>query len=302
MRRAGAPRLWLSLAVVTLVLAGCAAGSRSFSGRRAMSHARQLVKLGPRPVGTEANRQAADYIEKEMLKLGWRVEQDCFAYRGEMLCNVIAKRGTGPIVLVGTHYDTRPVADRDPVDRSLPVPGANDGASGVAVLLELARVLDPAATEQMELWLVYFDGEDSGDLAGWEWAVGARHLAQKVSQEPRYRPEYVIIVDMVGDADQTLYYEWSSSLWLKEALWDLADTLDYGDVFVPRHRHHVIDDHTPFLQIGVPAVLIIDLDYPYWHTQYDTLDKLSARSLERVGHVLQVWLEGEPLAMRAVSR
>jgi glutaminyl-peptide cyclotransferase len=294
------------LLVLALVGVGLMAslGGRAavFSGRRAMSHARQLMRLGPRIPGSAASAQARDYISDQLRREGWDVDVQQFAYGGVALGNVIATRGEGPIVIVGTHYDTRPIADRDPDDRTVPVPGANDGASGTAVLLELARVLDAEATEGMQVWLAFFDAEDSGDIMNWEWAVGSRTLAQRLVNQPGNRPEYVIIVDMIGAANQTIHYEWSSSLWLQERLFALAADMGYGDMFVPTYKHHVIADHTPFLQTGVEAVLLIDFDYPYWHTQRDTLDKLSAESLQRVGRLLQAWLEGEPLATRAVSR
>lgn len=294
--------VWLSLAICLLLVVGCGSREKTFSGRRALAHAKRLVAMGPRPAGSEANRQAREYIVATLERYGWEVEIQPFAYGGVSLANIIAKRGEGPIIMLGTHYDTRPIADRDPDDRSKPVPGANDGASGVAVLLELARVLGPKATQGRQVWLVFFDAEDHGDIAGWEWAAGARHFAQWLVDTPQARPECVMIVDMVGDAEQTFYYEWSSSLWLQEHLWALAKELGYAEFFVPTFKYSIIDDHTPFLKIGVEAALLIDMDYRYWHTQRDTLDKLSAKSLQRVGHVLQYWLEGEPLATRAVSR
>ena len=88
----------------------------------------------------------------------------------------------------------------------------------------------------------------------------------------------------------------------RKRLWGLAADLGYSNVFVATHKHHIIDDHAPFLKIGIPSVLIIDFDYPYWHTLDDTTDKVSARSLQRVGHVLVTWLEDEPLAARAIAR
>jgi glutaminyl-peptide cyclotransferase len=297
---------WLGAVALVVVFAVLALargdGTMAFSGRRAMGHARQLMRLGPRLPGSEASVKATEYIRGQLEREGWEVATERFAYAGVPLINVIAKRGEGPIVIIGTHFDTRPIADRDPDDRTIPVPGANDGASGVAVLLELARVLDPAATEGMQVWLAFFDAEDSGEIAGWEWAVGSRNLAQRLVNQPGNRPEYVIIVDMVGGTDATFHYEWSSSLWLQEKLWALAEDLGYEERFVPRFKHHVIADHTPFLQSGMEAAILIDMDYTYWHTQRDTLDKLDAQSLQRVGRLLQTWLEAEPLATRAVSR
>jgi len=290
----------VTIATLLISLAACGSSADGFSGSRALQHVRRMVRMGSRAVGTEGNQKAAEYIVSHVERYGWEIEKDCFAYGGENLCNIIAKKGEGPIVLVGAHFDTRPVADRDPVDRTQPVPGANDGASGTAVLLELARTLDQPAGSQV--WLVFFDGEDSGDIGGWDWAVGSNHLAQRLTNEPQNRVEYAIIVDMVGDADQQLFYEWSSSLWLKEELWGLAAELGYNNVFQATHKHHIIDDHTPFLKIGIPAALVIDFDYPYWHTLDDTPDKLDAKSLQRVGHVLKTWLEDEPLAARAIAR
>lgn len=293
---------WVTIGTLLISLGACANSADGFSGSRALQHVRRMIRMGSRAVGTEGNLQAADYIVSHVERYGWEIEKDCFAYGGETLCNIIAKKGEGPIVLVGTHFDTRPVADRDPVDRTQPVPGANDGASGTSVLLELARTLEQDKIAGSQVWLVFFDGEDSGDIGGWDWAVGSNHLAQRLTKEPQNRVEYAIIVDMVGDADQQLFYEWSSSLWLKEELWGLAAELGYSNVFQATHKHHIIDDHTPFLKIGIPAALIIDFDYPYWHTLDDTPDKLDARSLQRVGHVLKTWLEDEPLAARAIAR
>jgi len=278
------------LALVLVGLVGCAADERTFSGERAMAHVETLVAMGPRHVGSEGNEAAAAYIEKELEEHGWEVELQEFAHRGLPVRNVLGTKGQGPLVILGTHYDTRPLADRDPQDRSLPVPGANDGGSGTAVLLELARVLDERATDQVTIQLAFFDAEDRAGLGGWNGCVGSYHAAASLTE----RPAYVIIVDMVGDNPQELYYEWSSTLWLQERIWALAHELGYQHSFVAEHRHNIIDDHTPFLQQGIPAALIIDFDYIYWHTTLDTPDKLSAASLERVGRVLETLLKGEP--------
>lgn len=290
----------IALALVALALAVAGAGCRTaearFDGDRAFAHINRLCDLGPRPVGSEAGRRAADYIERVLADHGWEVESQEFAHQGEVLRNVIGKKGRGPLIILGTHYDTRPLADRDPVDRSRPVMGANDGGSGVGVLLELARALDESATDETEIWLAFFDGEDRGGIDGWPWCVGSRFMAKELAQHPEHRPEYVLIVDMVGDDDQRIYYEWSSALWLQERIWRVAAELGHGEHFVAKHRHTIIDDHTPFLRWGMTAALVIDFDYPYWHTCHDTLDKISVDSLQRVGDVVETLLEGEPLA------
>lgn len=279
-----------TLVHVVLVLSGCLVPANRFSGERAMRHVEAQCDLGPRPVDSDANRQTADYIVETLTDYGWEVEEQAFAFREKALRNVIGKKGEGPLIILGAHFDTRPVADRDPADRSSPVMGANDGASGVAVLLELARVLGEEATDQAEIWLAFFDGEDSGALNGWPWCVGSTEMANGMTR----RPEYVLVVDMIGDADQQIYYEWTGSLWLQEKVWAIADDLGYSRWFIPEHRYSILDDHTSFLQRGFNAAVMIDFDYPYWHTIHDTVDKVSVDSLQRVGDVLERLLEQEP--------
>jgi glutaminyl-peptide cyclotransferase len=287
----------LTLVTVVSLVTGCGQAGNTFSGRRAYDDVKTLVSYGPRPVGSEANRRTADYIAKTLRDAGWKVEFQDFTQGGLPIRNVIASKGSGPLILLGTHYDTRPVTDQDPADRSQPVVGANDGASGVAVLLELARVLSAKATDQAEIRLAFFDAEDRGDLNGWDWSIGAQYTARNLDRAPRM----VIIVDMVGDADQQIYYEWNSSLSLQERIWRIAAQKGYGAYFIPTYKYAMTDDHTPFIRQGYPTALIIDFDYPAWHTTQDTLDKISADSLQRVGNVLQTLLEGEPFAPNPVD-
>jgi len=288
--------IFFGIILLSIVICSGCGRDRAFQGQRAYRHVEALLKLGPRPVGSVGNEKARAYIARTLKREGWTLFEDEFAYRGEKVRNLVAKKGSGPVVIIGTHYDTRPLADRDPLNRAQPVPGANDGASGVGVLLELARVLDRTCTDHYEVWLAFFDAEDRGDIDGWEWCVGSRHLAAKLVDEEGMHPEFVVVVDMVGDAHQEIYYEWSSTVWLSEKLWTIAEEEGYREYFIPQYRHFVVDDHSPFLEKGVPAALIIDLDYPYWHTGADTLDKISADSLHRVGDVLETLLEGELVA------
>ncbi len=275
--------------LASISLVGCG-DARTFDGDRAMEHVENQCDLGDRSVGTEGNAATVEYIADYLERYGWDVEYQEFAYLGRTLCNVMGTKGEGPLIILGTHFDTRPVADRDPDDRAASVPGANDGASGTAVLLELARVLDETATDQATITLAFFDGEDRGDLNGWPWCVGSSYMAANLEEEP----EYALVVDMVGDADQEFFYEWSSSLWLQEKIWGIADELGYGTIFRSEHRYVIEDDHTSFLQQGIDAAVIIDFDYRYWHTASDTPDKISADSLQRVGDVLEKLLEEEP--------
>jgi len=224
-------------------------------------------------------------------------EQD-FTFRDVNGRNVIASKaqsatpaaGEGNVLIIlGAHYDTRSLADRDAEDKSRPVPGANDGASGVAVLLELARTLDMSKA-RAGVELAFFDAEDQGNINGWPFSVGAAYMAQHLDVQP----QAVVVVDMIGDADQQIFWEGNSNLPLMEELWGIAKDLGYAEQFVPQYRYTLTDDHAPFLQQGIPAVDIIDFDYPSWHTAADTPDKVSAASLERVGHVLKTWIESRP--------
>ncbi len=287
------PKVWRVVQVGLLLLLGaaglfaCAGGApRHFQGELAYRHVQAQVALGPRTVGSAGNRQAGDYIAAELRRQGWQVEIQEFTYRGVSLRNILAARGRGPRVVFGAHYDTRSHADHDPDNarRQDPVPGANDGASGAAILLELARVLGQEELD-VQVQLAFFDGEDNGEIDGWPWCVGSTYMAQSLL--PEQYPRYVVVVDMVGDADQQLYWERFSNQQLRTAIWALAAELGYGDIFTPTVRYAIIDDHQPFLQRGIPAVDIIDFDYPYWHTVSDTLDKVGAQSLERVGRVLE---------------
>lgn len=154
-------------------------------------------------------------------------------------------------------------------------------------MLELGDVLREYELKN-EVWLAFFDAEDMGRVDNWPWSVGATHMAENL----RVRPEYVVVVDMVGDSEQELYYEGNSDTALRERLWKIAADLGY-DEFVPERGHTIIDDHVPFARRGIPAVDIIDFDYPYWHTIEDTCDKISWESLERVGRVVEVLLAGD---------
>jgi glutaminyl-peptide cyclotransferase len=270
-----------------LLLAACGVPEPLiFDGEAAQAHVTAQCDLGFRPTGSEAGWATGDYIISYLDQQGWMVETEEFTYRGTPVRNVVGRVGEGPIIVLGAHYDTRRSADEE--DPDVPVMGANDGASGVAVLLELARTLDRDKL-QNQIWLAFFDAEDNGRLDGWEWCVGSSYMAAHLE----VMPEAVVVVDMIGDADQQVYLERNSDPALQTSLWDIAARLGYADAFIPQYKYSMVDDHVPFAQRGIPAVDVIDFDYPYWHTTQDTPDKVSAESLERVGRVLEVWLEGE---------
>ncbi len=287
-------------------LAACAPASqgtapKTFDGKRAYAHVSEQMRLGARPTGSAVLRSTGDYIIVQMKQAGWITESQEFVYRNVPIRNIVSKigGGRGAVIVVGAHYDTRLRADQDKLHPEQPVPGADDGASGVAVLLELARTLDVAKL-QNEIWFTFFDAEDNGELSGcvvtpgncnvapWPWSVGADYFAEHLAVKPRM----VVILDMIGDADQNIYYEYNSDKETQEQLWGIAARLGYGAQFIAQYKWSMDDDHTPFLRRGIPAVDVIDFDYPYWHTIQDTADKVSADSLERVGRVMKVWLEG----------
>ena len=273
--------------LVTCVASCCSREPLDFDGEAAYEHVTAQCDFGFRPTGSAAWQATGDYIIAKLEEYGWTVETQEFTYRDTLVRNIVGKLGWGPVTIVGAHYDTRRSADME--DASVPVMGANDGASGVAVLLELARTLDRNKLNN-EVWLAFFDAEDNGRLDDWDWCVGSRYMAGSLA----ITPESVVVVDMIGDAGQNIYLERNSDPVLQTRLWDIAASLGYSDTFIDEYKYAVYDDHRPFIDRGIPAVDIIDFDYPYWHTTQDTPDKVSAESLERVGRVLEAWLEKGP--------
>jgi Zn-dependent M28 family amino/carboxypeptidase len=265
----------------------------SFDGERAYADVLTQVSFGSRVPGTEGHAKLQEWAQDELESAGWQVEIQTSEALGHPIENIVARRNDdAPHIILGAHYDTRMFADNDPdpAQHTNVVPGANDGASGVAVLLEMARSLPD---ETVPVWLVFFDAEDNGRIEGWDWILGSREFVKNNSVQPRA----AIIVDMIGDADLKIYKERNSNPDLTNEIWAVAKSLGLEDKFIPEYKHAMLDDHTPFLEAGIPAVDIIDFDYPYWHTIQDTPDKVSADSLQAVGKTLLVWIiqqNGQP--------
>ena len=278
-----------------LCLVSCTTHGKSqqdyvFNADAAYEHIKKQLSFGPRYPGSAGHQEQIDWINNQLLNLNWKVELQQFEYMNTRLTNIIAKKGdSNHPIIIGTHFDTRRYADGDPLleNKGKPVLGANDGASGVAVLLELARILKEE--EGKSYWLTYFDGEDQGNIAGWDWIKGSSFFANSLDIVPKA----VIIIDMIGDADLAIHQEGFSNQLIQDQIWQMALSLGFGDVFIPKIKYSIIDDHKPFVDLGIPSVLLIDLDYPYWHTVDDTLDKVSTLSLERVGLVLSKWLQSQ---------
>jgi glutaminyl-peptide cyclotransferase len=281
---------------ITLVLLGLLFLSNKslkdvFDGERALRDVEAQLAFGPRTPGSEAHRLTANWIYAELEDIndtyGWLISRNAVLVDDHKIENILACLGAGhPYYLLGAHYDSRALADRDPdpMSRTFPVPGANDGASGVAVLLGLARSLSPDLPGQV--CLVFFDAEDQGDLAGWDWIQGSSYFAEHLQG----RPDGVAVVDMVGDSDLNIYREGNSDPALTEAIWDVAADYGFEQQFQDSFKYTMLDDHLPFVEKGIPAALLIDFDYPWWHTAGDTLDKVSAESLDAVGTTLYYWL------------
>jgi glutaminyl-peptide cyclotransferase len=260
---------------------------KEFNAQRAYEDMAYQVGLGPRTMGSVAHEQVADWMASELKKQHWVVETQETVISGVAIKNIIAKRGHGtPWILIGSHYDSRFIADRDPI-RANPmkaVPGANDGASTVAILMELGRVL-PLKIDQ-QIWLVFFDDEDNGNATGSGWSIGSQYFVSQLQE----KPDSVVVLDMLGDKDLNIYMEANSNRQLNSQIWSVAAELGYAQ-FIPKYKYSMIDDHTPFLEAGIKATDVIDFDYPYWHTTNDTLDKISANSLKIVGDTMIKWLE-----------
>lgn len=263
------------------------------SGERAYQDVVTQTDMGPRTPGSEAHAQIRTWLNQELTEAGWQVEEQELPAQRQTAYNIVASResptaGPAPWIVIGAHYDSRFWADNDPdaARHRDPVPGGNDGASGVAVLLELARTLPEDLPNNV--WLVFFDAEDNGGIPGWDWIMGSRAFVESLGSD---LPDAAIIVDMIGDRDLNIHYEKSSDPRLMQQIWGTAAELGYEEQFIPEYRFRILDDHVPFLDAGVPAADLIDFDYPYWHTLEDTADKVSAESLLAVSDTLWHWLQ-----------
>ena len=259
----------------------------SFSAQRAFAILEKQCEFGPRPPGSAAHRETQNYLFTELQKYASNVALQPHEYKVNTetlhLNNILAEFGppNQETVLLAAHWDTRPFADRDPKpeNRDKPILGANDGASGVAVLLEIARVLKEHPPPRRVV-IVLFDGEDYGRTVD-NMFIGSRFFAQNLG---KWRPDYGILLDMVGDKDLTLpieAYSWNANQGFTQAIWNRASALGLVP-FQQRLGRAIMDDHVPLIEVGIPMVDIIDFDYPYWHTIEDTVDKCSPKSLEVV--------------------
>jgi glutaminyl-peptide cyclotransferase len=271
---------------VRAFLLGQQTASAKLDGVRALADVQTQVAFGPRIPGSDAHAKELEWMRSDLESTGWQVQIQQAESMGHPIQNLIAFRTTDPPqYILGAHYDSRIYADRDPdiAKQTQPTPGADNGASGVAVLLELARTLPANAPT---VWLVFFDAEDNGKIPGWDWTLGSKAFVATMT----VKPQAMLLVDMIGGENPTFYMDGNSDLNLRTSIWDTAAKLGYRDFFIPSVKYDILDDHTPFLQAGIPSVDIIDIDYKYWLTTEDTPDKISSKSLQMVGDVLEAWI------------
>jgi glutaminyl-peptide cyclotransferase len=281
----------LNLAVFVGVLAGlgCAhaqsPAAGGFDGARALEDVKQLVAIGPRVAGTPGAQQARDYIAKQLKAAGLEVREQAFEATTPLgpakmvnLSATLPGKATGGRLIIAGHYDTKRFKD-------ITFVGANDGGSSAAFLIELARVLK-SRSNPMPIELLFLDGEEAViEWQGEDHTYGSRYYVEAAKKDGSIGAiRALILVDMVGDRDLRIQREPNSTPWLTDVIWSTAKKLKRPE-FVDQELV-VEDDHIPFLKAGVPAVDIIDLDYPAWHTAADTIDKVSAQSLQAVGDVL----------------
>lgn len=281
----------LLMSTVLACLVSC--GSANDAGIRLMPLVEEQMALGPRTPGSDAHSRFIEQTTGSLQESGWMVRCEAEKYRGKTIRNIIADRGPetgGPWIVIGAHYDSRITADQEKSadDQKKPVPAANDGASGAAVLLGLAKTLPESSGKRITL--AFFDAEDQGRVMGWpDWCLGSRLLAEQYGALER-KPDEVIVIDMIGDADLNVYREKNSDAALNDRLFSLAEKLGLSKKFFNAEKYAMYDDHIPFIEQGIPAADLIDFDYPWWHTLNDTADKLSEESLQAVYRLLYAYL------------
>jgi glutaminyl-peptide cyclotransferase len=279
---------------------GGGSGSGSFSGEKALAHASSVIAFGERTPGSEGIRKAQAYIESALADAGWttvRQEFEADTPRGKLpFVNIrarLAREGGaidwadgGGLTLIGSHYDTK-------FFDSFTFVGANDGGSSTGALIELARVLAAAPELARQIELIFFDGEEciGENYTATDGLYGSREYAKLWrGAPPAKKPVRGLVLDMIGDPQLNVNPPQDSPRPLLLALYAAANDLGHRKVF-GLNQTDILDDHVPLNQAGIPTLDIIDLDYPHWHQEGDTADKLSASSLEIVGRVTVRLLE-----------
>ena len=281
-------RLTLALsALVVLAVSGAhGQGAVAFDSSKAWEHLRQQVALGPRPSGSAANLKNREYITKTLAAIGLKTVEQAWTATTPIgpikMVNLIATipGQRSDRIILASHFDTK-------LFREFRFVGASDGASSTAALLELARVLKARPQLPFTIELLFLDGEEAtGEWRDPDNTYGSRHYVEIARKTGTLKSlKTMILLDMVGDRQLNIRRESTSTPWLTDIIWNTARRLGHQASFISESMP-VEDDHMHFLKAGIPSVDIIDLDYPAWHTAQDTLDAVSARSLQIVGDVI----------------
>ena len=257
----------------------------TFDSARAWAHLTKQVEFGPRPAGSPALDECRRYIVSQLEAIGLHPREQAFEARTPngpvRMANVVATiPGRRPErIALATHFDTKLFTEFRFV-------GASDGASSTATVLELARVLT-ARQNEFTIELLFFDGEEAViEWGGTDRTYGSRHYVQAARQDGSLRSlKALVLLDMIGDHALTVSRDTNSTPWLNDIIWASAAKLGHTATFLDQDLA-IEDDHLPFLEAGIPAVDIIDFDYPVWHTAKDDLPQVSARSLQIVAEVV----------------
>jgi len=267
-----------------------------FNGARAYESLKQLCAIGPRPSGSAGMEKQQKLLAEHFQKLGGRLEFQRFRVRHPRDGSAV------PMANIIVHWhpeSTSRILPYPSLDRENPLGtfiGANDGASGAAILMELAREI-PTLKSKYGIDFLLLDGEEFVFSEQDRYFIGAEYFARDyVKNRPKHRYRWGVLLDMVGDADLQICQERNSTWWrdtrpLVEDIWATAARLGVRE-FIPKRMHEVNDDHVMLHDLGrIPCIDVIDFDYPPWHTQGDTPDKCSPLSLAKVGWVIEEWLK-----------
>jgi Zn-dependent M28 family amino/carboxypeptidase len=288
-------------AICSLPSALCAQApsAPAFDSTKAYQHLREIVSIGPRPSGSPGIARTREYVIGQLKAIGIPVAQQAFVAKtpiGDIpMVNLIATipGARKERIAITGHYDTK-------LFRELRFVGANDGGSSTAFLIELARVLK-ARPNAFTIELIFFDGEEA-TLRDWgvaDHTYGSQHYVDAARRNGTLSTlKALVLVDMIADRSPRFMRESASTPWLTDIIWSTAQKLGHGAIF-SNASTPIEDDHVPFLNAGVPATDIIDLDYAPWHTEADTLDQTSARTMQVVGDVVVAALAPIEARLRA---
>ena len=262
-----------------------------FSGEKALAHVQRLVDFGPRPPGSDAIEKSRDYIDNQLRLAGWQVTRQAFTDdtpRGKVrFVNLIARSPTqaknAPSFLLCSHYDTKTFD-------TIRFVGANDSGSSTGLLLELARVLGQHPNLAAKTELVFFDGEEAYErFSETDGLYGSRYFARQLGRGGPKQFRGGLLFDMVGDRSLDVTLPADSPAEMARDIFASAEALKLRSHFTYLDRE-LIDDHTPLNAIGIRTLDVIDFDFAWWHTADDTMDKLSAQSLQIVGSAAAYYL------------